>query len=908
MIRVLLCSFLFLAVSISSGQGTESILRQQLVERNIEEQVFLSKLRERGVTYGSLDEIPPAEYPELELVVNEILEEIERENTAAQTQQQLKPPEEDLPPSPVLTESSETDFVAPTTEELISVADEALKGNLPPVKIYGQEIFRNQTLQVYRQADNIRPRDNYLLGPGDEITVSIWGVSIFERTYIINENGYINPVAMPRIYLKDMTFKNASEKLRRSFAAFNRFERDQFEVSLRYSRSLSIGMFGEVFNPGNYTISAMNSAFNALVAAGGPTDIGSLRKIKWIRSNGQVEIVDVYKYMSDPTIIDKYYLSENDIIQIPLAERIVSISGSVNRPMRYELIEGEELMSLIDYAGGLAPDAYREVIQLKRFEDDSQKIYDIPLKDLMAVRGDFLLKHGDQISIRKIPIPIRNYVSVTGTVELPGQYEFRTGMRLTDLLDKGMLKQETERTFAVLRRTNRDGTSDFIRINLEDVLADSSSTENVTLQVNDQLQLFDRKTYIDQYQVSISGSIRNPGDFEFDPSQSMTIRDVVLMAGGLTAESTDFAYLIRRSLDTNQPEYIPINIREIMSNPASTQNITIQPKDRINIQSKRSFIEEATISINGAVRSPGTFEYDESITIKDLVVLANGLRLEAQSDRIEVSRIIIDKNIPTKVVIAQIAVDENYELQGTPDFELQPYDEVFVRSIPEFEFQKKVSITGEVKYPGGYTIIEDKERLTDLLRRAGGLTVEAFPEGATLVRSYDGIGPIVIELDKAIDNEKFDGNLYLREGDRLNIPAIKDFVSLSGAIKTPEVYREDLISGDNKVTVIFDGEKSARYYIQKFAGGFANNSDRAKVTVEYPNGIIKESKDFGLFTVYPRVRKGSRIDVGPKDPKEKKEDQREEKEPIDWAGVLADAVAQATTVLTLILLIDRAGR
>src|SRR5690606_26130921 len=133
---------------------------------------------------------------------------------------------------------------------------------------------------------------------------SIWGTSIFERTYVIDESGYISPSAMPRIYLKDLNFKAAKDKLMRNFAAFNRFQPDEFEVSLRYARTITIGIFGEVFTPGSHTVSAINSAFNALVAAGGPTDIGTLRNIKWIRNDGSVERIDVYKYMQDPTIAD----------------------------------------------------------------------------------------------------------------------------------------------------------------------------------------------------------------------------------------------------------------------------------------------------------------------------------------------------------------------------------------------------------------------------------------------------------------------------------------------------------------------------------------------------------------------------------------------------------------------------
>jgi len=894
-----------------TAQVTQQMLQQQLLERGIDENEFRQKLQERGVTYESIEQVPPEQYAEVEGIVREIIAEMEREKVSTGNAEKIQSAEPGSSPQldpldATLTEAKESIIDGASIEEAVAEAVTEEQPDLPPARIYGQEIFRDQTLKVFRQADNIKPKENYLLGPGDEVTISIWGASIFERTYTIDDAGYINPAAMPRIFLKNMTFRSAKQKLERSFAAFNRFNSDQFEVSLRYARTLSIGIFGEVFHPGNHTISAINSAFNALVAAGGPTDIGTLRNIKWIKSDGSVEKIDVYKYMIDPTIADQFYLSDNDILQIPIAQRMVSINGSVNRPMRYELIEGEHLVQLLDYAGGFKPNAYKEIIQLKRFENDMQKVIDINYNELMASGGDFTLKNGDAIHIRTIPSPIRNFVSIAGPLELPGQYEYREGMRISDLLSKAILSEDTERSYAVLSRSNRDGTANFIRVDLAEILRNSSSTSNMVLMPGDALTLYSKGKYVDQYQVTVRGEVRTPRDFAYDPSQTMRIRDAITMAGGLTAQSTDFAYLVRRQIETDEPVYIKLNVRELMSDPNSDQNLILQPKDVISIQSQKSFIDEANVSIDGAVRNSGTFTFDESMTLKDLITLANGLRMEAARNRVEVSRMVIEQNEPTKVVIATLSLNEDYEAIGATDFELQPYDQVFVRTVPEFEFQQKVSISGEVKFPGPYTIISDNERITSLIKRAGGLTDEAFPQGALLVRALDGTGPIVIELDKVLENERSDANIILRAGDQVQIPKIKDFVSVGGAVNTTKLYRQDLLSGDNRVTVIFDGRKSARYYIEKFAGGFADNGSRRKVTVEYPNGMIKEVKDYGVFLVYPKVEKGAIVRVGSKDVDPEK--QKPEGESVDWGEVLANAVTQATAVLTLILLIDRAGR
>ena len=660
-------TLLFLLLLVTAGeitaQVTDELLRQQLVDRGIDEGLFRKKLQERGVMYESLDQVPPEKYPEVEVIVKEILAELESSQVEEKQAMQLANPT--LDPTEVNAASTAIQDVRESVSDGASVEEAVVEAiaekepDLPPAKIYGQSIFRNQTLKVFRQADNIKPRDNYLLGPGDELTISIWGTSIFERSYTIDESGYINPSAMPRIYLKDLTYLSARDKLMRNFGAFNRFQPDQFEVSLRYARTISIGIFGEVFTPGSHTISAINSAFNALVASGGPTDIGTLRNIKWIRGDGSVERIDVYKYMSDPTIADNFYLSDNDIIQVPIAERIVTIAGEVNRPMRYELVDGEELLQLLKYAGDFKPQAYKEIIQLKRFENDQQKVIDIRFNQLLEQGGDFTLKNGDVISIRTIPSPYRNFVSIVGTLELPGEYEYLPTMRVSDLINKAVLTDESERSYAVLRRNNRNGTSNFIRVNLEDILTNPASADNLLLAPGDLLQIYNRGKFIDQYQVSVTGQVRNSGSFAYDPSQNMRVRDVVLMAGGLSTQATDFAYIIRKEIDTGEPEYISIDVRDAMVNPNSDQNLIVEPSDEIRILSKTSFIEEASIMIAGSVRDPGTFPYDETMTLKDLITLASGFRLEAATNRVEVTRMIIEQNEPTRVTIATLSIDEN---------------------------------------------------------------------------------------------------------------------------------------------------------------------------------------------------------------------------------------------------------
>jgi protein involved in polysaccharide export with SLBB domain len=1012
MIRLLfIFTILFGLPQVIICQVNDQLIREELQSRGIDEDVFLEKLRSRGISYNSLDEVPQSEIPRIQQIVQEILLEIERESTDS-----IKPAPISSPSTPISTQNQKLEEAKEELQEIGQEIEESIDAgasvqealteelieqqiDLPKSTIYGHEIFRNSTLKLFRQSENIKPKDTYILGPGDEVTISIWGISVFENTFIIDQYGYIKPESMPRILLKGLPFNRAKAKLQSTFSQFYRFNSSEFDVQLRFARTISIGIFGEVFQPGNFTISAINSAFNAMVASGGPSDIGTIRNIKWIRSDGDVQILDVYRYMLEPQIAESYYLQENDILQVPIAERIVSIGGAVKRPMRYELIEGEHLLKLIDYAGGLIPNAYTEIIQLKRFENDQQIVVDIPLKQLIDTNQDFPLLNGDVLMIRTIPTAYKNFVEINGAVEFPGEYEFLPGMRIADLIDKARFKEETARNIAFMRRTNYDGTFDFIRIDLASILADRNSvanielasgdrvlinaksafTDNYTVQIGgavrnpgefaydpsqtmrvrdlilmagglrpdatsvarirrlnfdgssefipvdvftafqdaasgdniilapgDHLSVDSQTKFTDTYSVSINGQVRNPGTFPYDVSQTMTVHDIIVMAGGLATDATDFGYLIRRNLATNEPEYIQLNVSDIVSNAQSGSNLVLAPRDEIIIQSKQTFLDKATLTIGGAVRNPGTYEYDASMTIKKLITLSNGLTISAASNRIDVSRMIITNNEPTQTVVATLSLNDSLRPIGNPGFALQPYDQVFVRTVPEFEFQKTVTVSGEVTYPGPYSLLVDNERITSLIERAGGITGEAFPAGATLVRASDDVGPVIIQLDEVLRNNNSKSNIILRDGDRIFVPKVKDLVTIRGAINSTEILNQELVGPNNAINVVYDGSKGASYYIREFAGGIADHGNRKKITVEYPNGEIKQTRNFFFFRTNPKVDRGSIVTVGTK--AEKVDRPEGEQEKVNWGEVFANSIAQTTAVLTLILLLDRASR
>ncbi len=894
---------------------------QELQRRGITEAEFRTKMKQKGV---DIDNVRPEQLPQLEPVIREAIAELEQEKAAQKAQQQPSPAqtakvETALPSAPPVQLAPEAAEVArqattdirqavkegATVEEAIGEElAEAAKKDAPAATIYGQDIFRRQSLQVYKTVTDIKPPDSYILGEGDEISVSIWGVSSADFTYIINKEGYIAPTGIPRIFLKGTSYGKARDLIRSRLANYYVFRPEQYAMSVKAARIVTINIFGEVFNYGSYTFSAVNTAFNALVAAGGPSDIGSLRNIQLIRGS-KTRKVDVYEFLFDPKVQYDYFLEENDILFVPVAERIVSIEGAVKRPFRYELTKGENLKKLLEYAGGFNTIAYQDFIQIERISGSEKILIDLNYKDLQSGNTDYTLQNGDIVRIKVIPGKLEQFVEIDGAVEYPGRYDLEEGMRLSDLLKKGMLLKESRKDLAFLLRTRPDQTIGLSQLNLNSILEKAGSAEDLALQPKDKILTYTLERFIDKYNITSVGEFRQPVSHPFDPEESIRVRDLILLSGGLKPTASRFGYIVRSNV--NNPkllDYIQIDLFKAMEEPNGSQNQVLQALDRLEALDATVFTDEAFVEVEGAVRSPGRFQLGVGLTLKDVLTLAGGLKLEAAGNRVDVFRVIIRDNQPTEISVATLEVDDNLNvISGT--LTLLPYDRIVVRTVPDFELNRRVTLEGEVMYPGTYVLINKNEKLSSLIRRAGGLTLEAFPEGASLYRVGEGLGTVITRLEEVLKNENSKYNYILKTGDVLSIPKAKELVTLNlGATMASTLYPEKMISG-GRISVAYTGAHRANWYLKEFAAGIDRKARARKslISVEHPNGEIKRTSNLLLFKVTPKVRKGSIISVGIKPEKvDKKTGEKKEREPVDVERVVTNVMALAISALTALVL------
>ena len=387
--------------------------------------------------------------------------------------------------------------------------------------------------------------------------------------------------------------------------------------------------------------------------------------------------------------------------------------------------------------------------------------------------------------------------------------------------------------------------------------------------------------------VIVKGEVSYPNVYEIRKGDRLF--DVINRAGGITPNSyLERAYVYKGAGDSTnlKSDKIDVSLEDLNKNLNSSYNIPIEANDVIEVFNRNQFTDRQFVSIEGEVRKPGKVQKFGGMTLKDLIYFANGIKPSAEFGRIEVSSIVdIDsaqKGLkPTKTVINTYAIKPNLELDSiTENIKLKPYDQVFIRKNPTFNLQQNIEIQGEITYQGTYSRLKKDERLSSFIERAGGITENSNPSGATLYRIRDTIlrenpllkinrtryvkdsggrivdsvlfdpsEPISIDLAKALKNKNSKYDMVLQEGDLIYIPAINPIVTVKGEVQTP------------LLKIYFDDEHTnLGYYIGK-AGGFGERPWRKRIYVTYANGRSERTHNFGFFHFYPKVKQGSIVVV-----------------------------------------------
>lgn len=749
---LILCFFVFSGILFAQSMTDDQVIqyvKQAQAEGKSQNQMAI-ELKTKGVNIQQVERIKK-KYEASQGETNE------KESAASISRSRTIDPSKEITPGSLDQVQAETG--APTINEEAG-ANEPL--------VFGRDVFTNKNLS-FEPNSNMATPTNYLLGPGDQVIIDIWGASQNTFSETISPDGNINVKNLGPVYLNGLTIHEANAYVQRKFNSIYSGvlggTTSNIKLTLGQIRSIQINIMGEVSVPGTYTLSAFSSVFHALYRAGGVNSIGSLRNIKVMRGGKQMAALDVYDYILKGKFNDDIRLMEGDVIIVSPYDCLVNISGNVKRPLFYEMKTGESLATLLHYAGGFTGDAYSKTLRLLRKSGREHQIFNIDAKDFAS----FKLTDGDAVTVGAVLDRFENRVEIKGAVYREGLYELSAGVN--------------------------------------------------------------------------------------------SVKSLIEKAEGITGDAFMNRAELRRQHEDLTLEIIPIDLKGLLK--GETADVPLQKNDILYIPSIHDLQEAGILTIHGEVARPGVFPFAKNTTLEDLVVQAGGLMESASTVRVDIARRIKDpKSMKVSREVGQtfsFSLKDGFIVDGTPGFVLEPFDEVYVRRSPGYQAQQNVTVTGEVVFGGRHAVTEKNERLSDLIRKAGGLTPEAYPQGARLLRKMtpeeiarqektlemaarstgkdsidadklvaENIYPVGITLEKALANPGSDADLVLREGDELIVPQYVNTVKINGTVMFPN-------------TVLYQKGKRLKHYINQ-AGGFGQRAQKNKVYVVYMNGTVAQVK------------------------------------------------------------------
>jgi protein involved in polysaccharide export with SLBB domain len=433
---------------------------------------------------------------------------------------------------------------------------------------------------------------------------------------------------MPKIFLSGLTLKQAKALLTNRFSTYYVFNSDQFALTLNTSRTLNVNIFGEVVKPASYTTSALNTAINVLSASGGPNELGSVRSIQIIRGNNR-KLLDVYAFMRDPIVQYDFFLQNNDIIYVPPAEIIVQVEGGVNRPMQYEMKKKETIKDLISFAGGFKKDAYTDIVQIERYENNQVILKDYSLQEVLDNKVNLTFLNGDIIRFKSIYSPLKAVVKISGAISYPGNYAINSAKNISALVEKAKLNSEAKIDQAFLFRKRLDLSTQVISIPLKEIL--NKTKPEITLENEDSLVIFDQARYVEKFKITVLGEVKVPFEQSFKYGEGLTVQEAVALAGGLTKDAFSEAYVYRTNpLSSKQTTYIPVQVNS---------NFSLVSGDQLVILNKEQYTYESSINISGEVNKPLQLRFDPSLKLSGLFQLAGGITRAADINRVDVFRL-----------------------------------------------------------------------------------------------------------------------------------------------------------------------------------------------------------------------------------------------------------------------------
>ena len=763
----------------------------------------------------------------------------------------------------------------------------------PELKIFGHELF-SRPPSTFAPITQVPVSNDYIIGPGDEIKVLMWGRIDIQYSLVVNEEGVILFPKVGPLTVAGLTYKELKELIKQKAEAITGVN---VNISMGKLRTIQVFVLGEVKSPGVYTISSLGTMSNALLASGGPTQLGSLRKVQLKRRGRVVTTIDFYDFLLRGDTSGDARLMPGDVVFVNQVGPLVTVAGNVKRPASYELREERNLETALNLAGGLAPLAYNQRIQIERaFKNRMRIILDIPHEQLKKAEA-VPLQDGDVVRIFSILDTNVNAIQLFGNVLRPGQYAYKSGMRVLDLIPNLVsLQPDTYLPYALIKRyMPEEMTAKLMPFNLKKLLITRDLSENLPLQPQDEVYVFNKSLFQEKLEVGITGEVRKPGRYSID---KMTIKDLVYKAGGLRRDADhSLGHLFRTDPRTKNVTLMRFNLEKALEDDAGN-NLLLQDQDEVVIHSIRETKPKEMVSIYGMVNNPGEYPLAVGMSIKDLIMAGGNLRKEAYKEEAELVRFELDEGQLMRKEVLNFDVTAAVAGDPQENLILQEYDRIFIKKIPKWLVQIRVNIDGEVRYPGDY-YARDDEKLSSLIERAGGFTKNAYLRGAFFTResvrqiqrqrledlisrmeeeisAETGIeatgamskeeveafrlsleakkgllqklrqarvtGRMVIQLSalEVFKDSKFD--LRLEDGDQLLIPKEPENVNVLGEVYNPTAF-------------LFEKGKRTNFYLGRAGGPTANAEKDEMYIVRADGSVLSKSQGGSSYSWDPETNR-----------------------------------------------------
>lgn len=753
---------------------------------------------------------------------------------------------------------------------------------------FGLALFRNGTRDLDAIPMDLPVGPDYIVGPGDGLTINLWGGVSQRLVRTVDRQGRIALPEVGPLLVSGRSLGDVQMTVQQILRT--QYRDTSADVSLSRLRTVRVYVVGEVVAPGAYDISSLSTPLNALMEAGGVTPRGSLRKVKHYRGKQLVEEVDTYDLLLRGMSTDAPHLENGDSLVVPSAGAQVTVTGMVRRPAVYELNGEISLQDVLELAGGILPAAALKHIEVQRLEDHEKRtMLDLSVPENQAADATtaqlsaFKIKDGDEVHIFPIASYNEGAVYLQGHVLRPGKYSYHEGMKLTDLIGSyaDLLPEPSDRYAEIIRLNAPDFRPTVESFNLSTALSNPESAPK--LQPLDTVRVFSRYAFDPPPTVWVGGDVQRPGQYQ--TSGQVHLRDAVYLAGGPAPDAElKAAQVFRTEADGTMRIFSVDLAKALAGNPS--ENLALYPRDRILVHRNLAKVDPSTVTIQGEVARPGKFPLTANMRVQDLINAAGGLKRSAQMQQADLTHYAQGGAPSAPAGTSTVPLKEALAGNTLGNLQLHDGDVLTIRQLPGWnDIGATVAVRGEVEHPGSYGI-QPGERLSSVLERSGGFTEQAFPYGAILMRrdvrevemkshmeligrlksqevnlkalpetdedqknakltaiaatesmltqlqSTAPIGRVVIHINpKSKEWRNSPADISLRDGDTLVVPKKAEYVMITG-----QVY--------NPTAVAYRPGRSAKWYLSQ-AGGITSLANKQAVFVIRADGSVIASKNNG---------------------------------------------------------------